>query len=44
MEFLGIGPLELVAILLIIFLVMGPKDIVKMANTLGRTSAHPAQF
>lgn len=37
MDFLGIGPLELVAILLIVFIVMGPKDIVKMANTLGRT-------
>ena len=35
MEFLGIGPLELLAILLIIFVVMGPSDIVKMASTLG---------
>lgn len=37
MDFLGIGPLELVAIFLIIFLVMGPSDIVKMASTLGKT-------
>lgn len=36
MEFLGIGPLELVAIFLIIFVVMGPTDIVKMASTLGK--------
>ena len=37
MEFLGIGPLELLAIFLIIFVVMGPSDIVKMASTLGKT-------
>jgi Sec-independent protein translocase protein TatA len=37
MDILGIGPLELVAILLIIFIVMGPTDIAKMANTLGKT-------
>ena len=37
MEFLGIGPLELIAIFLIIFVVMGPSDIVKMASTLGKT-------
>ncbi len=37
MDFLGIGPLELVAIFLIIFLVMGPSDIVKMGSTLGKT-------
>ena len=37
MEFLGIGPLEIIVILLIIFVVMGPSDIVKMARTLGQT-------
>lgn len=36
MEFLGIGPLELLAILLLIFVVMGPGDMVRMAGTLGR--------
>lgn len=37
MDFLGIGPLELVTILLIIFIVMGPADMVKMGATLGRS-------
>ncbi len=37
MDFLGIGPLELVFILLIVFIVMGPSDVVKTASTLGRT-------
>jgi Sec-independent protein translocase protein TatA len=37
MEFLGIGPLELISILLIIFVVMGPGDMVKMGSTLGKT-------
>ncbi|HEY4717421.1 MAG TPA: twin-arginine translocase TatA/TatE family subunit [Anaerolineales bacterium] len=36
MDFLGIGLTELVAILLIIFLVMGPQDLVKIGATLGR--------
>lgn len=36
MDFLGIGLTELVAILLIIFLVMGPQDLVKIGTTLGR--------
>lgn len=36
MDFLGIGLTELVAILLIIFLVMGPQDLVKIGGTLGR--------
>lgn len=36
MDFLGISPLELVAILVIIFLVMGPQDLVKIGGTLGR--------
>lgn len=37
MEIFGIGPLEIVAILIIIFIVMGPGDMVKMGNTMGRT-------
>lgn len=37
MEFLGIGPLELFAILLIAILVIGPKDLERTARTLGRT-------
>ncbi|MEX1248464.1 MAG: twin-arginine translocase TatA/TatE family subunit [Anaerolineales bacterium] len=36
MDFLGIGPTELIAILLILFLVMGPQDLVNIAGTLGR--------
>ena len=36
MDFLGIGPLELIAILLILFIVMGPTDLVKMGATFGR--------
>ncbi len=36
MELLGIGPLELVTILLIVLLVIGPKDLEKTARTLGR--------
>lgn len=36
MEFLGIGPLELVFILLIAFTVLGPKDIAKTGRTIGR--------
>ena len=36
MEFLGIGPLELVFILLIALIIVGPRDIAKTARTLGR--------
>src|SRR3990172_7061428 len=36
MEFLGIGPLELVFILVIIIVVVGPRDIQKTARALGR--------
>lgn len=36
MEFLGISPVELIAILVILFLVMGPQDLVKIGGTLGR--------
>ncbi len=36
MNFLGVGPLELVFILLIAIIVVGPRDISKTARTLGR--------
>jgi Sec-independent protein translocase protein TatA len=36
MEFLGIGPAELLLILLVIILVIGPKDIGKTARSVGR--------
>jgi Sec-independent protein translocase protein TatA len=36
MDFLGIGPLELVVILLILLIVMGPNDLVKMGRSFGR--------
>jgi len=36
MEFLGVGPLELLFIFLIALIVLGPKDIVKTGRTLGR--------
>jgi len=37
MEFLGIGPLELVLILIVALVVLGPKDMVKAGRTIGRT-------
>lgn len=37
MDFLGIGPTELIFILIILFLVLGPQDLVKLGSTLGRT-------
>ena len=36
MDILGIGPLELIVILIIILIVMGPKDIVKSSRTVGK--------
>jgi Sec-independent protein translocase protein TatA len=36
MEFLGIGPLELLFIFLIALIVLGPKDIVKTGRMVGR--------
>lgn len=36
MEFLGIGPLELLFILIIALIVLGPSDMVKAGRTLGR--------
>ena len=35
MEFLGIGPLELLLIFVIILLILGPKDMIKTGNTIG---------
>jgi Sec-independent protein translocase protein TatA len=35
-DFLGIGPLELMFILLIILLVVGPRDIAKTGRSVGR--------
>jgi Sec-independent protein translocase protein TatA len=36
MEFLGIGPLELVFILIIALIILGPRDMVKTGRTIGR--------
>lgn len=36
MNFLGIGPLELIFILLIAIIVVGPRDLSKTARTLGQ--------
>lgn len=36
MDILGIGPLELIFILIIILIVMGPKDIVKSSRVVGK--------
>jgi Sec-independent protein translocase protein TatA len=36
MDFLGVGPLELIFVFIIIILVIGPKDLGKTARTLGR--------
>jgi len=35
MDFLGIGPLELIFILLIALIIFGPNDIVRAGKTLG---------
>lgn len=37
MDFLGISPVELIVVLVILFLVLGPQDLVKLGGTLGRT-------
>jgi sec-independent protein translocase protein TatB len=37
MEFLGIGPLELLFVVIIALIVLGPKDMVKAGKTIGRT-------
>jgi Sec-independent protein translocase protein TatA len=36
MDFLGVGPLELIFILLLALIIFGPNDIVKAGKTLGR--------
>ena len=36
MDLLGVGPLELIFVLIIVILVIGPKDLGKTAKTLGR--------
>ncbi len=36
MELFGVGPLELLFILIIALIVLGPRDMVKAGNTLGR--------
>jgi len=36
MEFLGVGPMELMVIILIAIIVIGPKDISKTARSVGR--------
>ncbi|MQC26545.1 MAG: hypothetical protein DWG76_03735 [Chloroflexi bacterium] len=43
MEIFGIGPLELIAILIILLVVFGPGDMVKMGATLGRSLRHLRQ-
>lgn len=36
MDFLGVGPLEIIFVLIIAILVIGPRDIGKTAKTIGR--------
>jgi len=36
MDILGVGPLELIFILLLALIIMGPKDMVKSGRTIGR--------
>ena len=36
MDFLGIGPLELLLVLIIVILVFGPEDLAKAGKTIGR--------
>jgi len=35
MEFLGIGPLELLFIIVIILMIVGPKDVARVSRTIG---------
>lgn len=37
MQFLGISPTELIFIVIILFLVLGPQDLVKLGSSMGRT-------
>lgn len=36
MDFLGVGPLEIIFVLIIALLIIGPKDIGKTAHTIGK--------
>lgn len=36
MQFLGVSPTELIVIVIILFLVLGPQDLVKLGSTVGR--------
>ncbi len=36
MEFLGIGPLELILIILLALVILGPKEMEKMSKTIGK--------
>ncbi len=36
MDFLGLGPLELLTILLLALILLGPKDMIKTGRTIGR--------
>lgn len=36
MEFLGIGPLELILIILVALVILGPKEMEKMSKTIGK--------
>ena len=37
MEFLGVGPMELILILILALIILGPSDMVKTGRTIGRT-------
>jgi len=37
MQFLGISPTELIFIVIILFIVLGPQDLVKVGSSLGRS-------
>ena len=37
MEFLGIGPMELVFIILLVIIIFGPKDIVNTSKSIGKS-------
>lgn len=43
MEFLGIGPLELLVILVVALLVLGPERLMEVARSLGKTASEVRQ-
>lgn len=43
MEFLGLGPVELIIVLVVALLVFGPDKVVEIARTLGRLSRRISQ-